>query len=498
MKKFVSAFLCTTMVASMLAGCTGNAQQVTDTADAASQAAQATTDTAQQVAEAASDTAQQAADAAKDEAADAASQAAQPGSEALDIATDTGKVLNIYCWNETFKSLLSDHYPGYEEVDVTHGKIGNVEVVWNIIPTDDNAYQDNLDERLLAQIDTADDEKVDLFLVDADCAFKYVDTDYTLPVSELGISDADIAEQYQYTKDVATDTNGVLKGVSWQCCPLVMYYNRDIAAEVLGTEDPGAVQEYVKDWDSFNGTAAKLKEKDYYILSSVNDSYRVYSSNTSSKWVDGIMVHVDDNIKKWADDSKALVDAGETNTYEFWSEDWKKGLKGGVFAYFGPSWFLNFFMGDGEEGTVATNGRWGAVAGPQSCFWDGTWICGAQGTDNPALVGDIMRKLTCDPDIMRDIFVKDDDFANNKSVMAQMAQSDYTSSILGGQNPLPIYMEAAEKITVSARSEYDQGCNEEFRKAMKSYFDGDVATYEEAFDIFKDALSERYFELTVM
>lgn len=42
---------------------------------------------------------------------------------AEDAAADEGKVLNIYCWNEEFKSRLTDHYPGYEEVDGTHGKI---------------------------------------------------------------------------------------------------------------------------------------------------------------------------------------------------------------------------------------------------------------------------------------------------------------------------------------------------------------------------------------
>jgi len=37
---------------------------------------------------------------------------------------------------------------------------------------------------------------------------KYVDTDYTMPVKDLGITDADLANQYQYTKDqVVIDYN---------------------------------------------------------------------------------------------------------------------------------------------------------------------------------------------------------------------------------------------------------------------------------------------------
>ena len=108
-----------------------------------------------------------------------------------DVAADEGKVLNIYCWNEEFKSRVTDHYPGYEEVDATHGKIGDVDVVWTIVANADNAYQNNLDATLLNQADAAADDKIDIFLVEADYALKYVDSDYTMPVADLGITDAD-------------------------------------------------------------------------------------------------------------------------------------------------------------------------------------------------------------------------------------------------------------------------------------------------------------------
>ena len=101
-------------------------------------------------------------------------------------------------------------------MDATTGKIGDVTVKWNITPSDDNAYQNNLDATLLKQESAAADDKIDLFLVEADYALKYVDTDYTMPIADLGITDADLANQYQYTKDIVTDSNGVLKGVSWQ------------------------------------------------------------------------------------------------------------------------------------------------------------------------------------------------------------------------------------------------------------------------------------------
>lgn len=65
---------------------------------------------------------------------------------------------------------------------------------------------------MLNQADAPADDKIDLFLVEADYALKYVDTDYTMPIKDLGITDDDLSKQYQYTKDIVTDSKGVLKG----------------------------------------------------------------------------------------------------------------------------------------------------------------------------------------------------------------------------------------------------------------------------------------------
>jgi len=409
-----------------------------------------------------------------------------------------GSVLNIYCWNEEFKSRLTDHYPGYEEVDGTHGKIGDVDVVWTITPSADNAYQNNLDENLLAQADKADDEKIDMFLLESDYALKYVDTEYTMPIADLGITDDELADQYQYTKDIVTDSNGALKGVSWQGCPGVLIYNREIAKEVLGSDDPAEVQAAVADWAAFNETAAKMAEAGYFMTASVNDTYRVYSDNVAGPLVQDGKIILDDQIKAWIDDSKAMVDAGETNTYDLWSDDWSKGFypEGKVFCYFGPAWFIDFCMAADTEGSVANAGGWAATEGPQGFCWGGTWIAAATGTDNPELVADIIRKLTTDVDIMTDIVKADNDFVNNKPAMEAMAADEsYGDAVLGGQNALAMFCAGAENCDKSKVSAYDQGYTEALQQAMKNYFDGN-ASYEEALDQFYKAVVEKYPELT--
>lgn len=457
-KRVVSILLCLGMTAAMLAGCGSEKEENTNTSKE--------TNTQQE-----SDT---------------------------NVPSDEGKVLNIYCWNEEFKSRIEAHYSDYEKVDATTGKIGDVTVKWNITPSDDNAYQNNLDASLLKQADAADDDKIDIFLLEADYALKYVDTDYTMPVASLGITEADVANQYQYTKDIVTDSNGELKGVSWQGCPGALFYNREAAMEIFGTYEPEAIQEYVKDWDSFNETAKKVKDAGYTMCSSVNDTYRVYSNNVTSKWVVDGKINIDENLMKWVDDSKELVDAGYAGTHDMWSDDWKKGFypEGKVFCYFGPAWLVNFSMAADTEGSIGNAGGWAATEGPQGFFWGGTWICAATGTDNPSIVKDIMLTLTTDEKVMTDIVKDDDDFVNNKPAMEAMAKDEsYQSGVLGGQNPLGIFCAGVDNLDLSNLSPYDAGCNEEFQGAMSNYFKGN-ATKEEALEQFYKAVVEKYPELT--
>ena len=422
-------------------------------------------------------------------------------------AADGASIVNIYCWNNEFPNRMMDHYPGFEANDPADstkgGKIGDKVINFIVTDNKDNMYQNKLDEALAAQATAADKDKVDIFLIEADYAMKYTDpaVNVAMPLDELGITDADLSKQFQYTKDVVTDADGKIRGSSWQACSGGLIFNREIAKQVLGSDDLETVQAAVADWDAFNATAQKMKDAGYKIVATVNDTFRVYSNNVSGKWVQDGKIVVDDNVKKWADDSKALVDAGMTTTNDMWSDDWSKGFQapGDVFCYFGPAWLINFSMGADpskeDDGSIAHAGGWGLVNGPQGFYWGGTWICAAQGTDNADVVKDIILNMTTNDDIMKDIAVKDSDCVNNKDVLTALATDEsFGNAILGGQNPYQMLSDGAEKIDLSNLSEYDQACVEEYQNAMKNFFDGN-ATYEEALDQFFKAVGEKHPEL---
>lgn len=407
-----------------------------------------------------------------------------------------GKVLNIYAWNEEFQNRMEDFYPGYEIVDDTTGMIGEVTVKWNITSAEDNSYQNNLDEALLNQRNAEEDEKVDLFLIEADYAQKYVDTDYAMSLADVGITEANTAGQFAFTKDVVRDAAGNIKGTAWQACPGVLIYNREIAKEVLGTDDPDEVQKAVSDWDTFLASAQTMKEAGYYMTSSVYDTYRVFAGNVTESWVEDGEIRIDENIRKWAEISKNMNSNEETTVNEMWSDDWCSGFypDGNVFCYFGPEWFYKYSMESDSEGSIGSRGRWAVTEGPQSFCWGGTWICAAEGTDNVSLIRNIMLKLTCDKEILTGIAKTGGEFVNHVSVIKALIEDDnkiLCSNVIGGQNPISRLLTNAKAADQSKVSSYDYVCSREYQAAMKKYFEG-TAAYEEAVEQFYQTVTEIY------
>lgn len=418
-------------------------------------------------------------------------------------SADEGKVLNIYCWNEEFKTLFETYYQGAGLLD------DGITVNFIITPSDNNAYQNALDEALLNQESASADEKIDIFMIEADYALKYVDSDYSLDVmNDVGLTDADMSQQYQYTKDIVTDDAGVQKGTTWQATPGLFAYRRSIAKDVLGTDDPAQVQEALADWGKFGDVAEKAAGKGYKMLSGYEDSYRTFSNNMAGPWVDGNKIVIDDNLMNWVEQTKEFTDSGYNNKTALWAPEWQadQGLEGKVFGFFYSTWGINFTLmknsldtpveeGGKEEVGNGCYGDWAVCQGPEGYFWGGSWICAAAGTDNMETVKSVMKTMTCDSATMKKITEDTQDYTNNEAAMGELANGDFQSAFLGGQNHIKLFAEVAPEIDMSNCSPYDQGLNESFQGAFRDYFDGTVDK-DTALENFYASAIEKYPELT--
>lgn len=443
-------------------------------------------------------------------ASSSSSQAAGSSSTSTGVQPN-GHHFNVRVWNDEFQNRFKAYSTMFDHVDGDGNYVlkDGTTLVWSLVANKDNKYQNELDKAIAAQDTAAANDKIDMFLVEADYALKYSAQDIALDVKgDIGLTDEDLAQQYQYTKDILTYDNKI-KGVSWQATPGLYAYRTDIADAVLGTHDPDAVQAKLADWDKFNAVAAEMKEKNYHMLAGKDDSYRTYSNNVTSKWAteddEGTpTIHLDNNIRKWVKDTKNYADkgylAGLSDDYALWGTEWgnQQSKKGSTFGFFWSTWGINFSLqgyADPDKAGKATDdnlwGKYRVCYGPQSYYWGGTWMIGAKGTDDTALIKQTMKDLTVDPTIMKKITTDTQDYTNNKKAMKEIADSDYKSDFLGGQNHIKLFTEAADKISLKYISPYDQGCNEKFQEAMKDYFAGSK-TYAEAISNFKTLLKGVY------
>ncbi|MFA6861181.1 MAG: carbohydrate ABC transporter substrate-binding protein [Bacilli bacterium] len=438
----------------------------------------------------------------------------QTSSYSADVS-DGGKVINIRCWNNEFEGKFKSYYPNIAKDngdDTFTLKNGNT-VKFIIVANDGNAYQTALDKALAAQNTAAADDKVDMFLMEADYALKYANSDYSLDVKDLGLTNTDTSDMYDYTKVIATDTRSgrgsALKGVSWQATPGLYAYRTDIAEDVLGTSDPTEVQSKIDTWDKFDAVAAQMKAKEHYMLSGYDDSYRTFSNNASKAWADDSgKISIDPQIKKWVKQTKSYTDSAYSHKTKLWDTDWGKdqGPTGNVFGFFYSTWGINFTLkgnslatavkdGGKEEVGNGLFGKYRVCRGPANYYWGGTWLCGANGTDNKSDVADIMKSMTCDSTIAEKITRETEDYCNNKTAMHKIAtDTSYGSAFLGGQNHIALFEKTAADIKMTAMSAYDQGCNEQYQNAMHDYFAG--TPYATAIATFKTKVTALYPEAT--
>ncbi len=419
---------------------------------------------------------------------------------------EEGKVINIYSWNNEFKERVEAVYSEVAETSkdgtVTTLKDGT-EIHWIVNPNQDGVYQQKLDEALLKQAEASADEKVDIFLSETDYVNKYTDADadVAMPLKNLGIDpETDLADQDALTKVTASDVNGVQRGSTWQCCPGLLVYRRDIAKDVFGTDDPETVGEKVKDWDTMKVTAGELKAKGYFTFASYADTFRLYGNSIAEPWVKPgeNIICVDQQIMNWVNDSKEWLDAGylDKTVKGQWNADWNQamGSSSKVFAFLFPAWGIDFTLKPNWDGEM---GMWGVTNPPQEYNWGGSYVHACVGTDNPQHVKEIILAVTANKENLLKISKDFSDFTNTQTSMQQAAKDDenFSSEFLGGQNAFKYFAPVAENIVMAPLSPYDQGCVELIQNNFSDYLQGQV-DFDKAKANFETAILERYPEIT--
>ena len=420
---------------------------------------------------------------------------------------DEGKVLNIACWNYEMAEWFDAYYMDKIPSDVT--------VNWVQFPNSDGVYQQNLDRLLSENEDASDDEKIDIFLAEADYIQKYKESDVSLALTGI-----DTSNTYKYVIDAGTDSSGTLKAVSPQATPSGMIVRKSIAKEVLGTDDPDEIQSKLDSWDKFNAAAKDAKAKGYLMTGSITTLWRVYAAGQTEPWLDS-----NNNFKpvpefyKWYEQAKDFMANGYSIADGNWGDEVTNNMTkdGKCLSYIGPMWYYAFNMTKAfANGDNGSSGDWCFIEGPQAHYWGGTWLLAAKGGDNPTLVNQIMNDMLNNEDFLNkaadghglkersttDGSITSADkynplFPSNKKVADALA-ADSSKGFDGfdGQNDYAIQAKIADGITwaPNAHTAFDQTFNEGLFDSMilqwKAGEDGKTKTEEQCWADFYEKLNK--------
>ncbi len=329
------------------------------------------------------------------------------------------------------------------------------------------------------------------------------ESDYVKYLVESGYWDDLRADPYdveQYTGDiwdyvtsVGTDTSGAVRALSWQASPGSIMYRRDMAKEVLGTDDPKEVGAMLSSNDAMLDVAAKLKEKGIKMFASWQDIMNMQFSNRKQPWVVDNKLVIDDSMLSFMDMAKTIAENGYDLNVDPWAPEWSAAVESkDTFCYVLPSWGYQFVV---KPAADTTKGQWAMCQGPVPYVKGGTWLGIYKDSPNKQLAWAFMKYCCCDSEAQQAYAQQYGEYVSLKSADKALAEGA-GEEVLGGQNPFAFYNEQMTKIPSDLMTTYDGQINTAFLSATKAYASGQVGK-DEAIKTFKEDVATAYPDLTV-
>ena len=328
------------------------------------------------------------------------------------------------------------------------------------------------------------------------------------------------AQQYadnmvDYVWQAGQDEEGIQRAISYQITPAAIFYRRDIAQQVFGTEDPEVIGQYFKDYDTILKTGETLKNAGYKIFASEQEMG--YFSGESAWVQDGKLVIDQDRkaymqlcIDLYQNDMTAYVPTWSTTWYQAmsgpipvidsstdaWDEEQMEdaaasGKTTEVFAYGLPSWGV-LTMRD-NVGDLA--GKWGVCAGPADGFSGGTFLGINAMSERKELAWDFIEFVTTNEETLN-WWIETSEGDVVSWVPTIEKHKDDTNEIYGGQKLYEFFLEQAQELDYSNITKYDKVINDAWGAAINSIKTGEMSQ-EDAMNNFYDTVQSTYPEIEI-
>ncbi|MDD6070145.1 MAG: extracellular solute-binding protein [Clostridiales bacterium] len=324
---------------------------------------------------------------------------------------------------------------------------------------------------------------------DSIMGYSFIQNDYSVPVSSLGITEEDMQNMYPYTLSAATFQDEV-KGLAWGVTPGAFLYRVDIAEKVLGESSPEAVQEMLANWSEFLKVAKKMKKEGYKILSGSDEITYAMLQNRHTAWVEEEKLRIDSNVKKCLELSKQLQEEEYAGDTLITSNERKTSFGSDVFG-----WFV--YPGMIYEG-METGGHAGdfrLCQGPNPYQWGNTYLTVSPQCPDKELAALVLKTLCCNEEVLAKM--AQDEVVNHKGIMDEQTQTAEGLEVLGGQKPLEIWTAVADSIDAERVTPYDGRFDSWIQELSVSFNRDEIEDIKKVFDQFKDKVSDTFNYIVV-
>lgn len=304
---------------------------------------------------------------------------------------------------------------------------------------------------------------------------------------------ADVSDVWEYVASVGTDSEGVLRALSWQASPGSVMYRRDIARDVLGTDEPDEIAAMLNSDEAMLDVAAKLKDSGIKMFASWQDIFNMEFSNRENPWVVDDTLVIDDGLLAFMDMAKTITDNGYDLGVDPWAPEWTAAVESeDTFCYVLPSWGYQFVVKPAADTTM---GQWAMCQGPVPYVKGGTWLGIYKDSPNKDLAWAFLSYCCLNSEAQQAYAAEYGEYVSLKSADDALAAGE-GEDVLAGQNPFAFYNDQMAKLPADFMTGYDGTINNAFLAATKDYATG-ALTKDEAIDQFKADVENAYPELTI-
>ncbi|MBO4688802.1 MAG: extracellular solute-binding protein [Clostridiales bacterium] len=391
--------------------------------------------------------------------------------------------------------------------DKDFGKILNTyltDVEYEYVYVEPDAYFATLNEALQGE-----EKRPDLFMMDASHLGEWAESEKTLAVNQLGISNSDLYDQFEYSYEMAVDKDHAVKALAFEIAPSVIIYNRALAAQTIGVYEPADVASLLADWQSILDLAHDVNinsEGAVKLLADRQQLHDVFWAGHDDAWSQDGKVVVGSDFDQYILLQESLFAESLTGEKEPFSREWRSDINTDMTVMFFGSLqtaadVIGYVPGheekpetnesstgsssDSSDPTAETTTEepeitgWSIVPAPSATYDGGTWLMVSSSCDQKATAAHVLRVLTLDSDTLTGLAV-DGRFVNSRSIMKRCADDpNFISDFLGGQNPYAILVPEAEKIRIPSDPQTDRYADSEIKRLLDAYLAGDILTPEE-------------------